>query len=181
MINETKITLVGNLVEDPQLRFTATGVAVASIRIASTAVKFDKEAGGWKDADTLFLTCSGWRQLAENIAESLQCGMRVIVTGRLKQRSYETAEGEKRTVFEIDADDVAPSLRNATAKVTKMQRQAGGEPGQSQWDSGGGSSSSSGGGGFGQSREPVAAGGFTNSSWGGTAATGGHHRDDPPF
>ena len=125
MAGETQISIVGNLVDDPELRFTNTGTAVASFRVASTPRTFDKQSGEWKDGESLFLSCSVWRQYAENVAESLQRGMRVIVQGRLKQRSYETREGEKRTVFEIDVEEVGPALRNATAKVTKTQRQGG--------------------------------------------------------
>jgi single-strand DNA-binding protein len=126
MAGETAITLVGNLVDDPELRFTPSGAAVASFRVASTPRTYDRSSGEWKDGDTLFLTCSAWRQLGENVAESLTRGARVIVQGRLKQRSYETREGEKRTVFEIDVDEVGPSLRSATAKVTKTSRSGGG-------------------------------------------------------
>jgi single-strand DNA-binding protein len=122
---DTQITIVGNLVDDPELRFTSQGHAVVNFRIASTPRVKDKD-GAWRDGESLFLTCNVWRQAAENCAESLQRGMRVIVQGRLKQRSYETREGEKRTVYEIEADDVGPSLKNATAKVTKAQRQGGG-------------------------------------------------------
>ena len=135
---DTTITVVGNMVADPELRFTPSGAAVASFRIASTPRFFDKNANEWKDGDSLFLTCNVWRQYAENVAESLSKGMRVIVTGRLKQRSYETREGEKRTVFEVEVDDVGPALRNATAKVNRISREGG--------FSGGGNS---GGGGFG--------------------------------
>jgi single-strand DNA-binding protein len=123
---DTQITIVGNLVEDPNLRFTSSGQAVATFRIASTPRFLDKQSNEWKDGESLFLTCNVWRQAAENCAESLQRGMRVIVQGRLKQRSYETREGEKRTVYEIEADEVGPSLKNATAKVNKTQRQGGG-------------------------------------------------------
>jgi single-strand DNA-binding protein len=126
---DTPITVVGNLVDDPQLRYTPTGSAVANFRIASTPRFKDPKTDEWKDGDSLFLTCNVWRQPAENVAESLQRGMRVIVTGRLKQRSYETREGEKRTVYEIEVDEVGPSLRNASAKVTRMTRAAGaGQP-----------------------------------------------------
>src|SRR5262245_11001855 len=128
MAGETTITIIGNLVDDPDLRFTPSGAAVASFRVASTPRTFDRQTNEWKDGQSLFLTCSVWRQAAENVAESLQRGMRVIVQGRLKQRSYETREGEKRTVYEIDVDEVGPSLRNATAKVTKASR-SGGEGG----------------------------------------------------
>jgi single-strand DNA-binding protein len=126
MAGETVITVVGNLVDDPELRFTPSGAAVANFRIASTPRTFDRQTNEWKDGDTLFLSCSVWRQAAENVAESLTRGARVIVQGRLKQRSYETREGEKRTVVELDVDEVGPSLRNATAKVTKTSRSGGG-------------------------------------------------------
>ncbi len=122
---DTNITLVGNLTNDPELRFTPNGAAVAKFTVASTPRYMDRNTNEWKDGDTLFLNCQIWRQAAENVAESLTRGMRVIVSGRLKQRSYETKEGEKRTVFEVEVDDVGPSLRNATAKVTKMSRGAG--------------------------------------------------------
>ena len=123
---DTVITLVGNLVDDPELRFTPSGQAVAKFRLASTPRFLDKATNEWKDGESLFLTCNVWRQAAENVAESLQRGMRVIVQGRLKQRSYETKEGEKRTVFEVEVDEVGPSLRNASAKVTKASRGGGG-------------------------------------------------------
>ena len=123
---DTQITIAGNLVDDPELRYTPTGQAVANFRVASTPRFLDKATNEWKDGDSLFLTCNVWRQAAENVAESLQRGMRVIVTGRLKQRSYETREGEKRTVYEIEVDDVGPSMRNASAKVTKSNRSGGG-------------------------------------------------------
>jgi single-strand DNA-binding protein len=123
---DTVITLVGNLVDDPELRFTPSGQAVANFRVASTPRFLDKATNEWKDGESLFLSCSVWRQAAENVAETLQRGMRVIVQGRLKQRSYETKEGEKRTVYEVEVDEVGPSLRNASAKVTKTQRGGGG-------------------------------------------------------
>jgi single-strand DNA-binding protein len=123
---DTVITLVGNLVDDPELRFTPSGAAVAKFRIASTPRFLDKQTNEWKDGESLFLSCNVWRQAAENVAESLQRGMRVIVQGRLKQRSYETKEGEKRTVYEVEVDEVGPSLKSATAKVVKTQRGAGG-------------------------------------------------------
>ena len=120
MANDTQITLTGNLVDAPELRFTGSGQPVANFRVASTPRFLDKDTGEWKDGDSLFLTCTIWRQAAENLAESnLEKGMRVIVQGRLKQRSYETSEGEKRTVYEIDVDEVGPSLKNASAKVTR--------------------------------------------------------------
>ena len=129
MSNETTITVTGNLVDDPELRFTPSGVPVARFRIASTPRYRDNATGEWKDGDTLFLTCQVWRQAAENVAETLQKGTRTIVTGRLRQRSYETAEGEKRTVYELQVDEVGVSLRNATAKVTKATRTGNGQGG----------------------------------------------------
>ena len=114
---DTQITLIGNLTNDPELRFTPSGAAVAKFTVASTPRYMDRQTNEWKDGDTLFLSCQIWRQAAENVAESLTRGMRVIVSGRLKQRSYETKEGEKRTVYEVEVDEVGPSLRNATAKV----------------------------------------------------------------
>jgi single-strand DNA-binding protein len=123
---DTTITLIGNLVDDPELRFTPSGAAVAKFRVASTPRYLDKATNEWKDGESLFLQCQIWRQAAENVAESLTKGMRVILSGRLKQRSYETKEGEKRTVFEVEVDEVGPSLRNATAKVTRTQRAGGG-------------------------------------------------------
>jgi single-strand DNA-binding protein len=131
MAGDTGITLVGNLVDDPELRFTTSGAAVAKFRIASTPRTFDRQANEWKDGESLFLTCNVWRQAAENVAESLQRGTRVIVHGRLKQRSYETREGEKRTVFEVEVDEVGPSLRSATAKINKVSRSGGGFGGNS--------------------------------------------------
>src|SRR5271170_5604314 len=125
IMNEAQMTLVGNLVEDPELRFTPAGQPVAKFRVASTPRYLDKSTNEWKDGDSLFLTCTVWRQAAENVAESLTRGMRVIVTGRLKQRSYETKEGEKRTVYELEVDEVGPSLRSASAKVTKATRTSG--------------------------------------------------------
>ena len=126
---DTQITIVGNLVDDPQLRYTPTGNAVANFRVASTPRFMDRATNEWKDGDSLFLTCNVWRQPAENVAESLQRGMRVIVSGRLRQRSYETKEGEKRTVYEVEVDEVGPSLRNASAKVTRSARSGGGQGG----------------------------------------------------
>ena len=121
-MQDTQITIVGNLVDDPELRFTPSGQPVAKFRIASTPRYLDKSTNEWKDGDSLFLTCNVWRQAAENVAESMTRGMRAIVTGRLRQRSYETKEGEKRTVYEIEVDELGPSLRNASAKVTKVTR-----------------------------------------------------------
>ncbi|MGB6163748.1 MAG: single-stranded DNA-binding protein [Pseudonocardiaceae bacterium] len=125
MAGETVITVVGNLTADPELRFTASGAAVANFTVASTPRTFDRQSGEWKDGEALFLRCNIWRQAAENTAESLTRGMRVIVSGRLRQRSFETREGEKRTVMEMEVDEVGPSLRYATAKVNKAVRQGG--------------------------------------------------------
>jgi single-strand DNA-binding protein len=122
MAGETIITVVGNLTDDPELRFTPSGAAVAKFRVASTPRTLDRASGEWKDGEPLFLSCNIWRQAAENVAESLQRGARVIITGRLRQRSYETREGEKRTVMELEVDEIGPSLRYATAKVTKAVR-----------------------------------------------------------
>ncbi|MGC4957648.1 single-stranded DNA-binding protein [Actinomadura citrea] len=197
MAGDTVITIVGNLVEDPNLRFTPSGQAVASFRMASTPRFFDRQAGDWKDGEALFLTCNVWRQAAENVAETLQRGMRVIVQGRLKQRSYETREGEKRTVFEVEVDEVGPSLRNATAKVNKTQRQGGGGGGgggfgggggQGGGGFGGGGQGGQGGGGFGGGGQQ--GGGFGGGQQGGAPADdpwatggggGGGFSDDPPF
>jgi single-strand DNA-binding protein len=126
MAGDTVITVVGNLTDDPELRFTSSGAAVANFTVASTPRFFDKQTSEWKDGDALFLRCSIWRQAAENVAETLNKGARVIVQGRLKQRSYETREGERRTVYELDVDEVGPSLRYATAKVSKVTRSGGG-------------------------------------------------------
>src|SRR5512138_1297101 len=143
---DVTITVVGNLTDDPELRFTPSGAAVAKFRVASTPRFLDRQTNEWKDGEPLFLQCNAWRQMAENVAESLQRGARVIVTGRLRQRSYETREGEKRTVFELEVDEVGPSLKYATAKVQKMSRSGGGGGG-----GGGGFGASNGGGG---SRQP---------------------------
>ncbi|WP_197698348.1 single-stranded DNA-binding protein [Micromonospora viridifaciens] len=126
MAGDTTITVIGNLTDDPELRFTPSGAAVAKFRVASTPRFMDKASGEWKDGEPLFLSCTVWRQAAENVAESLQRGARVIVSGRLRQRSYETREGEKRTVIELEVDEIGPSLRYATAKVQKMSRSGGG-------------------------------------------------------
>ncbi|GGV86824.1 hypothetical protein GCM10010294_67950 [Streptomyces griseoloalbus] len=159
MAGETVITVVGNLVDDPELRFTPAGAAVAKFRVASTPRTFDRQTNEWKDGESLFLTCSVWRQAAENVAESLQRGMRVIVQGRLKQRSYEDREGVKRTVYELDVDEVGPSLTYATAAVTKKT-------------------------GSGQQQRP-ANGQQQTGGWGGgqqhPAAQGANYSDEPPF
>ncbi len=149
MAGETTITIVGNLTADPELRFTPSGAAVANFTVASTPRTFDRQSNEWKDGETLFMRCSIWRDSAENVAESLHRGTRVIVTGRLKSRSYETKEGEKRTVIELDVDEVGPSLRYASAKVTKAERGGG---------SGGGFGGQGGGSG-GQQNDPWATGG----------------------
>lgn len=141
MAGDTVITIIGNLTADPELRFTPSGAAVANFTVASTPRMFDRQSNEWKDGETLFMRCSVWRDAAENVAESLQRGMRVIVSGRLKSRSYETKEGEKRTVVELDVDEIGPSLRSATAKVNKTQRGGGGGFGGGQqgggWSGGG--------------------------------------------
>jgi single-strand DNA-binding protein len=178
---DTQITVVGNLVADPELRFTASGQPVATFRIASTPRIRDNATNEWKDGDSLFLTCNVWRQAAENVAESLQRGMRVIVTGRLKQRNYETKEGEKRTVYEVEVDDVGPSLRNASAKVARANR-TGGAGGSGGGGYGGGGQSSGGGnqgGGYGgqNSGGQSSGGGKTEDPW----ASDAGYSDEPPF
>ncbi|MET9348645.1 single-stranded DNA-binding protein [Streptomyces termitum] len=196
MAGETVITVVGNLVDDPELRFTPSGAAVAKFRVASTPRTFDRQTNEWKDGESLFLTCSVWRQAAENVAESLQRGMRVVVQGRLKQRSYEDREGVKRTVFELDVEEVGPSLKNATAKVTKTT----GRGGQGGYGGGGGGQQGGGGGGWGGNSgggqqqgggapadDPWATGGSSGGGqqggggggWGGNS--GGGYSDEPPF
>jgi single-strand DNA-binding protein len=175
MAGETVITVVGNLTDDPELRFTPSGAAVASFTVASTPRTLNRQTQQWEDGDTLFLRCSIWRQAAENVAESLQRGMRVIVQGRLKQRSFETREGEKRTVVELDVDEVGPSMKYATAKVTRTQRSSAG---------GYGSSGPSGGAPAGAG----AGGGGSDDPWGSRPAapasdpwSGGGATDEPPF
>jgi single-strand DNA-binding protein len=177
MAGDTQITVVGNLVSDPELRYTPTGVAVANFRIASTPRTFDRQSNEWKDGDSLFLTCNVWRQAAENVAESLQRGMRVIVQGRLHQRSYETREGEKRTVFEVEVDDVGPSMRNASAKVTKSNRSGGGGGGFG--SSGGGSGGGGAGGGSGGGGQGGGQAGGQGGSAGYGGSSGGRGGDDP--
>jgi len=169
---DTQITIAGNLVDDPELRYTPTGQAVANFRVASTPRFLDKATNEWKDGDSLFLTCNVWRQAAENVAESLQRGMRVIVTGRLRQRSYETREGEKRTVYEVEVDDVGPSLRNASAKVTKSNRSGGGGG-----FGGGGGQGGGGQGGGGQGGGQ--GGGGQGGSGGYRGSSGGRPAEDP--
>lgn len=160
MAGDTIITVVGNLTADPELRFTPSGAAVANFTVASTPRTFDRQTQEWKDGDALFMRCNVWRQAAENVAESLTRGARVVVSGRLKQRSFETKEGEKRTVVELEVDEVGPSLRYATAKVTKASRGTGG----------GGSA----GGGFGGSGSS----GGSDDPWSTPAAPSS---DEPPF
>jgi single-strand DNA-binding protein len=167
---DVTITVVGNLTDDPELRFTPSGAAVARFRVASTPRFLDRQTNEWKDGEPLFLQCQVWRQAAENVAESLQRGARVVVTGRLRQRTYETREGEKRTVFELEVDEVGPSLRYATAKVQKMSRSSGG---------GGGFGASGGGNGGG--------GGGFDDPWasavpaGGGSSGSGSFDEEPPF
>jgi single-strand DNA-binding protein len=168
---EIQITIVGNLTDDPELRFTPSGAAVAKFRVASTPRMMDRNTNEWKDGEPTFLSCTVWRQAAENVAESLQRGSRVIVSGRLRQRSYETKEGEKRTVFEVEVDEIGPSLRYATAKVQRMSRSSGGGGGFGA--SGGGNS---GGGGF-AAEDPWASAAPAASGNGG----GGNFDDEPPF
>ncbi|HZU56077.1 MAG TPA: single-stranded DNA-binding protein [Actinocrinis sp.] len=183
MAGETVITVVGNLTDDPELRFTPSGAAVASFTVASTPRTFDRATNEWKDGDALFLRCSIWRQAAENVAESLTKGMRVVVQGRLRQRSYETREGEKRTVVELDVEEVGPSLKYATAKVTKASRGGGGGfggVGDSRgggWGGGpgGGSGGGAPSGGSAPQDDPWASGGGSGGGW------GGGYSDEPPF
>ncbi len=179
MAGDTVITVVGNLTADPELRFTASGAAVANFTVASTPRTFDRATNEFKDGEALFLRCSIWRQPAENVAESLTRGSRVIVSGRLKQRSYDTKEGEKRTVIELEVDEIGPSLRYATAKVNRANR----------------SESSGGGGGYGSGGSGNSGGGYSGGSggrsgggsapaddpWGSAPPAGGGYSDEPPF
>ncbi|MDR1999353.1 MAG: single-stranded DNA-binding protein [Frankiaceae bacterium] len=188
MAGETIITVIGNLTADPELRFTPSGAAVASFTVASTPRLFDRQTNEWKDGEALFLRCSIWRQAAENAAESLTRGMRVIVQGRLQQRSYETREGEKRTVVEMQVDEVGPSLRYATAKVNRTQRGSGGGGFGSGGggDFGGGGNYGGGGGGGGGNYGSGSGGGGGNYGGGGGAAddpwaAAGPTSDEPPF
>jgi single-strand DNA-binding protein len=178
MAGETTITVVGNLTDDPELRFTPSGAAVAKFRIASTPRTLDRQSGEWKDGEPLFLACNIWRDAAEHVAESLQRGARVIVQGRLRQRSYETREGATRTVYELEVDEIGPSLRYATAKVTRTQRSGGGgggfgAGGGGGYNGGGGSSGASGGGGS-QQDDPWA-------TPAGGSGGGAGYSDEPPF
>lgn len=174
MAGDTVITVVGNLTGDPELRFTPSGAAVANFTIASTPRQFDRQSNEWKDGDTLFMRCSIWREAAENVAESLTKGMRVIAQGRLVQRSYETREGEKRTVVELQVEEVGPSLKYASAKVTRAQRSGGG----------GGGGGFGGGNGYSSGGNQGGGGGFDNDPWatsGPSASGGGSFNDEPPF
>lgn len=201
MAGETPITIVGNLTADPELRFTPSGAAVANFTVASTPRTFDRQTNEWKDGDTLFMRCSIWREAAENVAESLHRGARVVVTGRLVQRSWESPEGEKRTVVEMQADEVGPSLKYATAQVTKAQRGGGGGGfgggGQQSGGFGGQSAPQGGGAGFGggaagagkaqPEADPWATGGGSGGQQsggqqgGGGNWGGGPSYDEPPF
>ncbi|ABM06340.1 MULTISPECIES: single-stranded DNA-binding protein [Micrococcaceae] len=171
MAGETTITVIGNLTNDPELRFTPSGSAVANFTIASTPRTFDRQSNEWKDGETLFLRASVWREAAENVAESLTKGMRVIVSGRLKSRSYETKEGEKRTVIELEVDEIGPSLRYANAKVNRTQRSGGGQGGF-----GGGNAGNSGGFGGGAPGGNQG-GGNSGGTWGGNQPA--QQQDDP--
>ena len=183
MANDTIITVVGNLTSDPELRFTASGAAVASFTVASTPRTFDRQANEWKDGDTLFMRCSIWREAAENVTESLTKGTRVIVTGRLTQRSYENREGQRQTVVELQVDEVGPSLRYASAKVTRAQRGSGGGnySGGGQGGFSGGNQGGSGGGSRGDSRGDFGApsGGAPDDPWSSGGST--NFSDEPPF
>ncbi|HRA04207.1 MAG TPA: single-stranded DNA-binding protein [Arachnia sp.] len=177
MAGETTITVIGNLTADPELRFTPNGAAVANFTVASTPRTFDRQTNEWKDGDAMFLNCSVWRQYAENVAESLSKGTRVIVSGRLKARSYETREGEKRTVFEIDVDEVGPALRYATAKVTRTQ---GGGGGGGNWQGNQGGNTGGGGGG-GQQPDPWSSSGGSGGNRGGNDPWQQSQPEEPPF
>ena len=204
MAGETTLTIIGNLTGDPELRFTPSGAAVANFTVASTPRTFDRQSNDWKDGETLFMRCSVWREVAENVAESLHKGTRVLVTGRLRSRSYETKEGEKRTVVEMEVDEIGPSLRYATTKVNRTQRSGGGcfgggggsqeDPWSSQgsgsggnqggnqgggsWNSGSGSGSggNQGGGGWGSNQGNQGGQGGQGGGWGAPPAY-----DEPPF
>jgi single-strand DNA-binding protein len=166
MAGDTIMTVIGNLTADPELRFTASGAAVANFTVASTPRTFDRATGEWKDGEALFLRCNIWRQPAENVAESLTRGARVIVSGRLKQRSFETKEGEKRTVIELEVDEIGPSLRYATAKINRAQRSDGG-----------------GGGGYGSAGGSRPTAPPNDDPWGSAPPAGspGGYSDEPPF
>ena len=182
MAGETQITLVGNLTGDPDLRFTPSGAAVANFTVASTPRTFDRQSGEWRDGEAMFINCSVWRQYAEHVAESLTKGMRVIVQGRLKSRSYETQQGDRRTVFEIDVDEVGPSLRYATAQVT---RTSGGGQGGGTWQGNqnqGGGQNYGNQGGYGN-QAPQGQGGQGGDPWGGSGGgySGGNRGGNDPW
>ncbi|MGZ8801952.1 MAG: single-stranded DNA-binding protein [Mycobacterium sp.] len=178
MAGETLITVVGNLTADPELRFTPSGAPVANFTVASTPRNFDKQSGEWKDGDALFLNCAVWRQAAEHVAESLTKGMRVIVQGRLRQRSYETREGEKRTVFECEVEEIGPALKYATAKVTRSSGGSGG----SNYSSGGSPAASGGGGSsWSNSNSNSNSGGGQNERSGGADPWASVQSEEPPF
>ena len=173
MAGETNITVIGNLTDDPELKFTPSGAAVANFTVASTPRTFDRQTNEWKDGDALFLRCAAWRQLAENVAESLQKGQRVIVTGSLRIRNFERQDGSKGTSVEINVEEVGPSLKWATAKVTKASRSGGGDFGGGQGGQGGGANP------WGQ--EPAAQGGSAPQQGGDAWGAGGGSTDEPPF
>ena len=189
MAGETIVHIIGNLTNDPELRFTPSGAAVANFTVASTPRTFDRQSNEWKDGETLFMRCSVWREAAENVAESLTRGTRVIVSGRLRSRSYDTKEGEKRTVVELEVDEVGPSLRYATTKVSKTSRGGGGGGGGFGGNGGGGGGGGFGGGGGGggygapqgRTEDPWATGpsGGGGGGGGGNAYAGAP--EDPPF
>jgi single-strand DNA-binding protein len=183
MAGETTITVVGNLTNDPELRFTPSGSAVANFTVASTPRTFDRQSNEWKDGETLFLRASVWREAAENVAETLTKGTRVIVQGRLKSRSYETKEGEKRTVIELEVDEIGPSLRYASAKVTRTQRSGGGQGGFGGGQGGFGGNAGAGAGGWGGGQQSApqddpwgAPSGGNSGGWG-----TGPDSNEPPF
>jgi len=177
MAGETVITIIGNLTNDPELRFTPSGAAVANFTVASTPRTFDRQSNEWKDGETLFMRCSVWRDAAENVAESLQRGTRVLVSGRLRSRTYDTKEGEKRTVVEMEVDEVGPSLRYATAKIAKTSRGGGGGGGGGGYGGGGGGNFGGGGGGGAQGSDDP----WATSPAGGGGGYGGGAPEEPPF
>lgn len=178
---DTPITVTGNIVADPELRFTPAGAAVANFRVASTPRRYNSQTGQWEDGEAMFLTCNAWRSMAENVAETLSKGMRIIVTGRLKQRSFQTREGENRSVFEIDVDDVGPSLRYATAQVKRNQfNNGGGQQPQGSGQQQGNNGANPQGGFGGQSNNQADPG---NDPWNSAPPAGGFggDADEPPF
>lgn len=188
MAGETVITVVGNITADPELRFTANGAAVANFTVASTPRTFDRQTNDWKDQETLFLRCSAWREMAENVAETLSRGTRVIAQGRLRSRTFDTKEGERRTVFELDVDEVGPSLRYASASVTKNERSGGfggggnfGGPQQSGGGFGGGAQGGGQQGGYGGGRAPQQGGGQQGGQWGANPQQGGRPAQEDPW